>query len=561
MTRTRILTLLIVLGLMPAGPTAAADGSGESGQSPERRPNATLDGRDEQARQTSASTQTPERFDLLIRNGRVYDGTGNPWLQMDIGITDDRIRAMGRLSTATATRTIDASGLVVSPGFIDVHSHAGPGLASDGLRAGQPVLAQGITTVLVNPDGGGPTDLAEQRAAYEKHGIGPNVGLFVPHGSIRRAVLGMSDRDPDSEEVAQMVDMVRQGMRAGAVGLSSGLYYAPGSYSKTQEVVAMAKMAAQFGGVYSSHIRDEADYSIGVVAAVQEVITIAEQAGLIGVVSHMKALGPASWGLSLALIERIEAARARGVQVFADQYPYNASGTGIGGALIPRWAQVGGRDALLKRIRGAERPKLVAEVRTNIARRGGAETLMIGRYAPDTSIEGRTLAELAEQARKPAEDVALDLVSRADASLVSFNMSERDIELIMRQPWTMTCTDGDLVPMGQGKPHPRAYGAFPRKIKRYVQERAVVDLPFAIRSMTSLPATVFGLTDRGVLRTGALADILIFDPAKVNDAATYQEPHQLAQGIDYILVNGELVRDAGKFTGALPGRIVTPGRR
>jgi N-acyl-D-amino-acid deacylase len=500
-------------------------------------------------------------FDLLIRNGRVYDGSGNPWLQVDIGISGDRIRAMGPLTGAKATRTIDASGLVVSPGFIDVHSHAGPGLATEALREGQPVLAQGITTVLVNPDGGGPTNLVQQRAAYEKQGIGPNVGLFVPHGSIRQAVLGMSDRDPDSEEVAKMVDLVRQGMRAGAVGLSSGLYYAPGSYSKTEEVVAMAKMAAQFGGVYSSHIRDEGDYNIGVVAAVQEVITIAEQAGLIGVVSHMKALGPASWGLSLALVERIEAARARGVQVFADQYPYNASGTGIGGALIPRWAQVGGREALLKRIAGAERAKLVAEVRTNIARRGGADTLMIGRFAPDPSLEGRTLAALAEQARKPAEEVALDLIARSDASLVSFNMTERDIELIMRQPWTMTCTDGDLVPIGQGKPHPRAYGAFPRKIKRYVRERGVVDLPYAIRSMTSLPATVFGLKDRGALRTGAIADILIFDPAKVDDAATYEEPHQIARGIDHIIVNGEVVRDAGTFTGALPGRIVTPERR
>lgn len=499
-------------------------------------------------------------FDLLIRNGRVYDGTGNPWLQLDIGIVGDRIRAMGHLADARATRTIDAAGLAVTPGFIDVHSHAGPGLLTDGLRAGEPVLAQGITTVLVNPDGGGPTNLVEQRAVYEKQGLGPNVGLFVPHGSVRQAVLGMSDRDPDSEEIAKMVDLVRQGMRAGAVGLSSGLYYAPGSYSKTEEVVAMAKMAAQFGGVYSSHIRDEADYNIGVVAAVQEVITIAEQGGLIGVVSHMKALGPASWGLSLALIERIEAARARGVQVFADQYPYNASGTGIGGALIPRWAQVGGRDALLARLSGAERAKLIAEVRINIARRGGAETLMISRFVPDPSIEGRTLAALAEQARKPAEEVALDLITRADASLVSFNMTERDIELIMRQPWTMTCTDGDLVPLGQGKPHPRAYGAFPRKIKRYVQDRGVVDLPFAVRSMTSLPATVFGLKDRGILRTGAIADVLIFDPAKVHDAATYEEPHQLAQGIRHIIVNGELVRDDGKFTGALAGKVVRPER-
>jgi N-acyl-D-aspartate/D-glutamate deacylase len=355
--------------------------------------------------------------------------------------------------------------------------------------------------------------------------------------------------------------MVRQGMRAGAVGLSSGLYYAPGSYAKTDEVVALARMAAQFGGVYASHIRDEGDYSVGVVAAVQEVITIAEQAGLIGVVTHMKALGPANHGLSLALIERIEAARRRGVQVYADQYPYNASGTGIGGALIPRWAQVGGRDAMLRRIRGDERQKLVAEVRTNIERRGGADTLVISRYPPDPSFEGRSIGELARRAGRPPEEYSLELLQRSDASLVSFNMSERDIELIMRQPWTMTSTDGDLVPMGEGKPHPRAYGAFPRKLRLYVRDRGVVDWPFAIRSMTSLPAQVFGLKDRGQIRPNGFADVLIFDPAKVNDAATYQEPHQLAEGMTYVFVNGELVRDSGKPTTLLPGRVLTPERR
>ena len=505
--------------------------------------------------------QSPERFDLLIRNAHVIDGAGNPWIRADVGITGDRIQAVGTLGTATAPTTIDAGGLVVTPGFIDVHSHAGPGLATDALKHGQPLLAQGITTVLINPDGGGPTDLAGQRARYVKQGIGPNVGLMVPHGSVRQAVMGMTDRDPDSEQLAKMVDLVRQGMRNGAFGLSSGLYYAPGSYSKTPEVVAMAKMAAQFGGVYSSHIRDEADYSIGVVAAVQEVITIAEESGLIGVVSHMKALGPASHGLSLALIERIEAARARGVQVYSDQYPYNASGTGIGGALIPRWAQVNGRDALLRRIRGDERKKIIEEVKINIARRGGAETLVISRYVPDPSIEGKSLAELAQKAGTPPEVLALTLLEKGDAGLVSFNMSERDIELIMRQPWNMTCTDGDLVPLGQGKPHPRAYGAFARKLRMYVRDRGVVDLPFAVRSMTSLPAQVFALRDRGQIRPGAFADLLIFDPAKVNDAATYQEPHQLSEGMTHIIVNGVVVRENGTFTTALPGRVLSPERR
>jgi N-acyl-D-amino-acid deacylase len=505
--------------------------------------------------------QPGQGFDVLVRNGRVLDGTGNPWYRSDIGIRGDRIVAVGSLAGATAATVVDARDRFVSPGFIDVHSHAGPGLLTDTLKHGQPVLAQGITTVFVNPDGGGPVRLAEQRASYEKQGIGPNVGLFVPHGSIRQQVMGMSDRDPDASDLAKMVELSRQGMEAGGLGLSSGLYYAPGSYSKTAEVIAMARATAPFGGVYSSHIRDEADYSIGVVAAVDEVITIAEQAGVVGVVSHMKALGPASWGLSKTLVEHIESARIRGVQVFADQYAYEASGTGIVGALMPRSAQVGGRDAMMKRIRGELREEIRADVKSNIARRGGAETLMISRYAPDPSLEGQRLSDLAARAKATPEEYALQLLEQGDASLVSFNMSEEDIEHIMRQPWTMTCTDGDLVPLGQGKPHPRAYGAFPRKLKRYVRERGTVDLPTAIRTMTSLPATVFGLKDRGQIRPGALADLLIFDLSQVNDAAAYQDPHRLAEGFTDILVNGQWARRDNQFTATLAGRVVIPDRR
>jgi N-acyl-D-amino-acid deacylase len=503
----------------------------------------------------------PQSFDVLVRNAHVYDGNGNPWIRADVGISGDRIAAVGRLTGAGATKILDANGLALAPGFIDVHSHAGEGLATEDLKHGQPVLAQGITTVVVNPDGGGPVDLVQQRATYEKQGLGVNVALMVPHGSIRREVMNMTDRDPTAQELAKMVELTRAGMRAGAFGLSSGLYYAPGSYSKTAEVVAMAKAAAESGGVYNSHIRDESDYSVGLMAAVQEVIDIAEEADMIGIVTHVKALGPASHGLSLAIVQRIEAARARGVQVYADQYPYSASGTGITGALIPRWAQVAGRDALLRRIRGDEGKKILEEVRQNIARRGGADTLIISRYSVDPSLEGRTLAELAAAAGVTPEQHALNLLQNGDASLVSFNMSEQDIEVLMRQPWTMTSTDGTLVSLGEGKPHPRAYGAFPRKLRLYVRERGTVDLPFAIRSMTSLPAQVFGMTDRGQIRAGAIADLVIFDPAKVQDTATYQEPHQLAEGMTHILVNGVLVRENNAFTTSLPGRVLSPERR
>jgi N-acyl-D-amino-acid deacylase len=499
-------------------------------------------------------------FDVLLVNGRVLDGTGNPWTAADVGVRGGRIVAMGTLRGAQAARTIDARGRYVTPGFIDVHSHAREGLEGE-LNHAEPLLAQGITTAMLSPDGGGPVDVAAARTTLERRGVGVNAGIFAPHGSIRQRVLGMADRAPSAAELATMVDLVRSGMKAGAVGLSSGLYYAPGSYSKTDEVVAMARAAGEQGGVYSSHIRDEGDYSVGVVAAVEEVIQIAEEGGLPGIVSHMKALGVASWGLSLASLMRIEAARARGVQVWADQYPYEASGTGITGALVPRWAQVGGDEALRKRVLGAERGRLRDEIRANIARRGGAASLQISRFAPDPSLEGRTLADLAKATGESPDEVALDLLARGGAGLVSFNMHERDIEEIMKRPYTMTSTDGDLVPMGQGKPHPRAYGAFPRKLRLYVRERGVIDWPFAIRSMTHLPAVVFGLKDRGQLRAGAWADILVFDPQKIADKATYQDPHQLSEGVDTILVNGQIVRDEGTFTRVLAGKVVSPERR
>jgi N-acyl-D-amino-acid deacylase len=289
-------------------------------------------------------------YDILIRNGRVLDGSGNPWVAADIGITGDRIVAVGTLTGASATRVIDAAGLYVAPGFIDPHSHAGGGLASPDLSVARPLLAQGVTTVFVNPDGGGPVDMVEQRASLLEDGLGVNVAQMVPHGSVRGAVIGPDDRAPSAPELERMRSLVAQGMEAGAFGLSSGPYYAPGSFATTEELIELARVAGGHGGVYSSHIRDEADYTIGVVAAVDEVIRISREAELPGIVTHIKALGPRVWGYSGALVKRIERARADGVQVYADQYPYHASSTSLSAALLPRWAQAGGGDSLRARL-------------------------------------------------------------------------------------------------------------------------------------------------------------------------------------------------------------------
>lgn len=499
-----------------------------------------------------------QQFDLLIRNGRVLDGSGNPWYHADLGITGNRITAMADLSGAAARRVIDATGLYVAPGFIDVHSHAGPGLATPRLSGGLPLLAQGITTVMVNPDGGGDVDLVEQRRKLLADGLGVNVALMVPHGSVRGEVLGMEDRAPTPAEMERMRALVRAGMEAGAFGLSSGPYYAPGSFSTTEELVELAKVAAEFGGVYGSHIRDESDYTVGVVAAVDEVIRVAREARLPGIVTHIKALGPRVWGFSQALVSRIERAREQGVEVFADQYPYEASQTGLSAALVPRWAQAGGRDSLAGRAADPTlRARLRSEMLENLDRRGGADRLQFSLYRADPSIEGKTLRQVADERRKDPIDLALQLVLvEGGPGVVSFNMDERDITTLMRQPWMMTGSDGTLVPIDSGVPHPRAYGSYPRKIRRYVVEREVIDLGSAIRSMTSLPASVFRVADRGVLRPGAIADVVVFDLARIHDLATYEQPHQLSEGVVHVLVNGRLAVEGERATGVKAGQVL-----
>lgn len=495
-------------------------------------------------------------YDILLRGGKVVDGSGNPWVRADVAIAGDRIVAIGDLAGAGAVRVIDVAGLYVAPGFIDTHSHAGGGLARESTSSAHALLAQGITTVFVNPDGGGPVNLAGQRENLLEHGLGVNAALMIGHGSVRRAVMGMADREPDDSELQEMRDLVRAGMEAGAFALSSGVFYAPGSYARTPELIELSKVAAEYGGAYQSHIRDESDYTIGVVASVDEVIEVAREAGLPGIVTHIKVLGPRVWGYSAALVHRIDRARDAGIEVWADQYPYIASSTGLASALVPRWAQEGGRSAFLDRMADAEtRARIREEMIDNLDRRGGPERIQISR-TQNSDIRGTTLAGIAELWGKPAIEVAMALLEEESPGIISYNMHERDVERLMRQPWTMTASDGGLPVFGQGLPHPRAYGSFPRRIREYTLERGVTDLAMAIRAMTHLPASVYHVKDRGIIREGAFADLVVFDIERINDPATFEEPHQLAQGMVYVLVNGGLAVDAGEFGEKLHGRVL-----
>jgi N-acyl-D-aspartate/D-glutamate deacylase len=504
----------------------------------------------------------PARYDVIIRHGRVLDGTGNPWILADVAITGDRIAAVGALGPATAAREIDATGLYVAPGFIDTHTHAGPGMATAALAPAEPLLRQGITTIFINPDGGGAIDIAAQRAALLKNGFGVNVGQMVPHGSARERVMGMADRHAEPHEIERMRELVRAGMREGAWGLSAGPFYVPGTYAEPREYVEVAKAAADFGGVFQSHIRDESDYAGGVLASVDELITVAREAKLPAIVTHIKVLGPGVWGFSTPMIRRIEQARAEGLEVWADQYPYEASATGLVAALMPAWAQAGGRAELRKRLADpATLAKIRAEMADNLRRRAGADRIQFRRVVEDPSIEGKTLARVARDRNADPVDVAIALIETGSPAIVSFGMLEEDVRAFMKQPWTMTASDGDLVPRGEGVPHPRVYGTFARKLRRYVVDEQVVRLEDAIRSMTSLPAQVFRMKDRGVLRAGAWADIAVFDLARVRDTATYDKPHQLAEGMIHVFVNGKAAVADGAATPERAGRVLRRDRQ
>jgi N-acyl-D-amino-acid deacylase len=498
------------------------------------------------------SSAWAQSLDLVIRNGSVLDGSGSPAKQVDIGIRGDRVVLIGKNLRQKASRVIDAHGLIVAPGFIDPHTHTFEDLSNPATSRNDAYLMQGVTTVTTGNDGSSPVQIGDALHKWAQQGIGTNAALFIGQGSVRDAVMGMSDAKPTPAQMDSMKALVDRGMKEGAIGMSTGLYYAPGSYSSTEEVIALAKVAAADGGIYDTHMRDESTYNIGLLASVRETIRIGREAHMPVMISHIKALGRDVWGQSPQVIALVDAARAEGLRVTASQYPYDASGTSVEPALIPRWAEVGGSAALLQRIGDpAVRPRLMAEMQRNLDRRGGPESLLLT-AAPDKEFIGKTLAKIAQERGISPIEAALIIIQKGGADVASFNMQQSDIKNFMRQDWVMTCSDGS-------PGHPRKYGTFPEKLRKYVFDEYVITLPFAIRSSTSLPAETLGLKDRGLLKTGYFADVVVFDPKTIRAQSTYEQPKLLATGVVYLLVNGKLAIDAGKLTNAQAGRPLPHG--
>lgn len=498
----------------------------------------------------AAPVAAQTRVDLLIRGGSVYDGNGGAPRQADIGISGDRIVFVGEAPRGlAATRIVDARGLVVAPGFIDPHTHTDGDVRSPARRGLPGYLMQGVTTVVTGNDGGGPVDIGSARAELNRAGVGTNVVYLVGQGSVRRTVMGMTARAPTAAELGRMRSLVRRAMADGAAGMSTGLYYAPGSYSSTAEVIALAQEAAAAGGYYDSHLRDESSYTIGLLGAVDEAIRIGREAGLPVHISHLKALGTDVWGKSDEVIARILTARAAGQRVTADQYPYTASGTSVGASLLPRWAEAGGRDSLKARLADAgTRQRIETEMLANLKRRGGAESLLLttGRW------KGQRLPAVAQALGTDSISAAIQVIEAGDASVASFNMSEADIERFMRQDFVVTGSDGSAG-------HPRKYGTFPTKIRVYSLERGVIPFARAIAASSARTADIVGLPDRGRIEPGRFADIVVLDSAAYAPRSTYEAPELLATGVRFVVVNGRLAVDGGRILPVLAGRALRPG--
>ena len=497
-------------------------------------------------------------FDILIRNARVVDGTGNAWYRADIGIKAGKIASIGRLATSTADRTIDAAGRVASPGFIDVHTHVEG--AVEQVPRGDNYLLDGVTTIVTGNCGSSNIKLAEWFQKLQGLGLGLNVATLIGHNSVRSEVMGTANRLATPEEITKMQALVEKGMQEGAMGFSTGLIYIPGTYSNTEEVVALGKAAARFGGVYASHMRDEGDK---VIEAINEAVTVGKESGLRVQLSHFKIDTPRIWGYSEKTIALVEKYRREGVDVVVDQYPYDRSSTNLG-ITLPSWALADGPAKVTERLRDkAMRAKIAAEMKEMVLKLGHKDYsyAAVAGYRPDKSYEGKTISEInvmKGRAKTMDEEIQtiLDMMETGGAQMVYHSMGGVDVERIMRYPNTAVASDGGIRVFGQGMPHPRSYGTNARTLAEWVRERRVLTLEDAIRRMTSLPARTFGFKDRGVLREGAAADVLVFDPDKVQDKATFVNPHQYSEGFDYIVVNGKVVGEQSQLNDVRAGMVL-----
>lgn len=520
----------------------------------------------------AACTQvTAAEVDLLIENAKVVDGTGNPWFVSDVAIDDGRIVAIAPKLEMDADRWINAGGRVLAPGFIDVHTHVESSERREGLvklpRADN-YLLDGVTTIVTGNCGSSEIDIPAWRA--ELKGLGINVATLIGHNSVRREVMGRDDRAPTPDEMQQMRALVDKAMRDGAVGFSTGLLYVPGTYAATDEVVSLAKVAASHGGVYASHIREQ---GAKLHDSIDEAVRVGREAKMPVQISHFKVKGRTRWGSIGAALELIESYRREGVDVVIDAYPYERASTNLG-VTLPRWAVAGGAESVRARIEDEEtRQRIVTDMKTMLEDGGYPDYsyATVAQYQPKTSYNGLTISEINQLVGRTASidneiETILEMMVEGGAagysggaSMVYHYMSMQDVDTIFRYPNTAVASDGAIIAHGRGKPHPRSYGTNARILAEFVREREILSLEDAVRRMTSLPARTFSFQDRGIIRPGFVADLVIFDPERVTDKATYADPHQYSEGFDVVIVNGKIAVDDGVPNDVRAGQYIKHG--
>jgi N-acyl-D-amino-acid deacylase len=497
---------------------------------------------------------TAATYDLVITNARIVDGSGNPWFRADVAVKDGRIVRIGRIAAAEASKAIDAKGQILAPGFIDVHTHVE---SIYSLPAAENFIRMGVTSLVTGNCGTSATDVSEFLGRMKEKPIAVNLGTLVAHGSVRRKVMGLDDRAPTPDEMKKMEDLVEQAMKDGAVGLSTGLIYVPGTYAKTDEITALARIVGRYGGLYATHMRNEGEK---VADAIRESIQIGEQAGLPVEISHFKISNKKLWGQSPMTIGLVRDARARGLMVTVDQYAYTASSTSLDSRL-PTWLRAGGLEEAKKRLADkATRERVISEMKEGLRRSGFKDYsyAMVASYDPDRSFNGKSIAEITKQVRGKNDitsqiEQIVAMYEAGGASMVYHGMNEDDVQRIMREPFTMIASDSGVRQADESIPHPRGYGNNARVLGHYVRELQVISLEDAVRKMTSLPAQTCGFRDRGLIREGFAADMVIFDERTIIDQATFDKPHQFPIGISDVIVNGDLVLANGVMTEARPG--------